>query len=176
MPFGLFDAIVPTTIQIAESVRALLDKAEAFCAEGTLTEAELVQARLIDDMFPFAFQIGSVALHSLGAIEAARTGAFVLHVDTPLPATLAEMKTLMDRTLDGLKAVTRDEMEAMIGRDLAYSIPAFNVARAYAAEDFLLSYSQPNFYFHATTAYDILRSRGVSVGKRDFMGAVRCKA
>lgn len=176
MPISLYDAVLPTAMQMVASVRGLLDKAEAFCAERGLPEAELVEARLVDDMFPLAFQIAACAVHSRGAVEGALQGAFALPVGAPLPASFAAMKALMDDALSGLRAVSREALDARTGCDLAYSIPAFGVEKRAATEDFLLSYAQPNFYFHATTAYDILRSRGVSIGKRDFLGTVRFKA
>ena len=68
-----------------------------------------------------------------------------------------------------------EEMEGFIGRDMAFSMPSYNIHVPYAAENFLLSFSQPNFYFHAAATYNIMRHKGVAVGKRDFLGATRIK-
>jgi hypothetical protein len=70
-------------------------------------------------------------------------------------------------------AVTADELEAFIGKDMLFEMPGLKLP--FTAEGFLLSFSQPNFYFHAATAYDILRAKGVGLGKRDFLGALRLK-
>ena len=67
-------------------------------------------------------------------------------------------------------------MEGLIGRDMIFSVPAANLRMDFTAENFLLSFSLPNFYFHATTAYDILRHKGVRIGKLDFLGRPRIKA
>ncbi|MGE4411002.1 MAG: DUF1993 domain-containing protein [Sphingomonadales bacterium] len=175
MPISLYDAVIPTMIQITQALRNVLDKVEAFAAEKGLTEAELLGARLIDDMFPLNKQIACTVLNSSYAIESTRKGEFLLDPTAPPPADMTEMKAALDDVVAALKAVTPEEMEAMIGRNLHYSIPAFGLEMDYAAEDFLLSYVQPNFFFHITTAYDILRGLGVSIGKRDFLGQLRIK-
>jgi hypothetical protein len=88
-----------------------------------------------------------------------------------MPGDFAGMKALLARAADGLAAVTPDEMEGFIGKDMLFEMPGLKLP--VTAEGFLLSFSQPNFYFHAATAYDILRAKGVALGKRDFLGALR---
>jgi len=77
-------------------------------------------------------------------------------------------------TRAALEKVTPAEVNALEGADVVFQIRDFKVP--YVAENFLMSFSLPNFYFHATTAYDILRQKGVPLGKRDFMGQMRTKA
>jgi hypothetical protein len=172
MPISLYDAFVPSTRQVLKSVDALVDKAAAWCAESGESEASVVDGRLHETMLPFSFQIKSVAQHSLGAIEGVRAGIFDA-VAGEMPTSFAGMKALLARSDAGLAAVTVDEMEALIGRDMVFDLRGMKIP--FTAENFLLSFSQPNFYFHATTAYDILRARGVSLGKRDFLGHMRMK-
>lgn len=174
MPITLYDAFVPSCLQIIGSVRALVDKAEAWCAENGCGPAEIAEARLCEDMLPFSYQVASVAAHSFGAIEGVRKGAFSPDM-TPPPATFAAMRDVLDRAVGGLKAVTPEEMEGFIGGDARFSIPSHNLELPFTAENFLLSFSQPNFYFHATTAYAIMRNKGIEIGKRDYMGALRLK-
>jgi hypothetical protein len=76
--------------------------------------------------------------------------------------------------VEGLKRLTAEEVNALEGRDMAFQFRDRNIP--FTAETFVLSFSLPNFYFHATTAYDILRNKGVPLGKRDFMGRLRIKA
>jgi len=76
MPISLYDAVIPTQLQILESMRRLIAKAEAFCAERGLSPDEIITARFAPDMEPFAYQIKSLAVHSLGAIEGVRRGSF----------------------------------------------------------------------------------------------------
>ncbi|MGN6451795.1 MAG: DUF1993 family protein, partial [Steroidobacteraceae bacterium] len=75
---------------------------------------------------------------------------------------------------DALQEVTPAEVNALEGRDVVFQLRDFKMP--FTAKGFLLSFSLPNFYFHASTAYDILRWRGVRIGKRDFMGRLRLKA
>jgi len=174
MPITLYDAFVPSCLQIIGAVRALVDTAEAWCGEKGHGAGEIADARLCEDMLPFAYQVKSVAVHSFGAIEGVRKGVFSPDM-TPPPATFAEMRDVLDTAVAGLKAVTPEEMEGFIGGDAIFSMPSYNVEMPFTAENFLLSFSQPNFYFHATTAYAIMRNKGIEIGKRDFLGAMRLK-
>jgi hypothetical protein len=172
MAFSLYAATVPSYRQILEAVAGLLGKAEAFCTEKGMAPQDIIQARLADDMLPFAYQVKSTAVHSLGAIEGVRRGVFSPDT-TPPPETFAALKARITETLAALEAVEPAEVDSFVGRDMRFSFGERHVN--FTAENFLLSFSQPNFYFHATTAYDILRWKGVSIGKRDFTGKTRKK-
>jgi hypothetical protein len=172
MAFSLYEATIPSYKQILGAIGGLLGKAESHCAQQKLAAEEIIQARLAPDMLPFAYQVKSTAVHSLGAIEGLRKGVFSPDM-TPPPQTFSALKTTIADTLAALEAIDAAEMEGFLGRDMrfAFGERQFN----YTAENFLLSFSQPNFYFHATTAYDILRCKGLPLGKRDFVGRVRIK-
>ena len=115
----------------------------------------------------------SVAVHSAGVVEGVRAGVFAPDLDPP-PADFAGLTERVAKARETLTGVTEAEMEGFIGQPMRFEFRDYRMD--FTAEDFLLSFSQPNFYFHAATAYDILRMKGVPVGKRDFMGAVRLKA
>ena len=172
MAFSLYEATIPSYRQILGAVGGLVGKAESYCAEQKLAAEEIIQARLAPDMLPFAYQVKSAVVHSLGAIEGLRKGVFSPDM-TPPPQTFAALKTTISETLAALEAIDAAEIDAFLGRDMrfAFGERQFN----YTAENFLLSFSQPNFYFHASTAYDILRWKGLPLGKRDFVGRVRIK-
>jgi hypothetical protein len=172
MAFSLYAATVLTYRQILPSVAGLLDKAESFCAEKGIAPEDIIQARLAPDMLPFAYQVKSAVVHSLGAIEGVRKGVFSPDTTQP-PETFAALKARIAETLAALEATTAGEVDGFVGRDMRFAFGDRHMD--FTAEDFLLSFSQPNFYFHATTAYDILRSKGVPLGKRDFMGRPRMK-
>jgi hypothetical protein len=172
MAFTLYSATVPTFQQILGSVAGLLDKAEAHCREKGIADDEIIQARLAPDMFPFAYQVKSSVSHSVGAIEGAKAGVYSPSMDPP-PATFAALKETVHGALATLGTITPAEIDALIGRDARFEFRDNKLP--FVAEDFLLSFSLPNFYFHATTAYDILRWKGVAIGKRDFVGRVRLK-
>jgi hypothetical protein len=171
--FSLYAATIPTYRQILGSVSGLLAKAESFCAEKGLAHEEIIHARLAGDMLPFAYQVKSTAVHSLGAIEGVRKGVFSPDV-TPPPQTFHDLKANITHALTALEAVDPKEVDAFVGRDMRFAFGERQLN--FTAEDFLLSFSQPNFYFHATTAYDILRWKGLPIGKRDFAGRLRLKA
>src|SRR6185312_8338379 len=172
MNFSLYAATVPSYKQIVGCVSVLLARAEEFCKEKGIAAEEMIQARLAQDMLPFAYQVKSVAVHSLGAIEGIRRGVFSPDT-TPPPDTFGALNERIARTLAGLEAIDAAEVDAFIGRDMRFAFGDRHID--FTAEEFLLSFSQPNFYFHATTTYDILRWKGVPLGKRDFMGRLRKK-
>jgi hypothetical protein len=167
MPISLHAATVPSFLQILGAGRGWLDKA----AVSGLDEDEVVSAKLAEDMLPFAYQVRSMADHSRGAIEGLREGVFRPKFGEPLPASIDEMRAKLDGAIDVLEGVSEDELEDMVGKPMRFEIGEKRLD--FTAEEFLLSFSQPNFYFHATTAYGILRHKGVSVGKLDYLGALR---
>jgi len=173
MAFSLYEATIPSYRQILGAVGRLIDKAEAYCEEQKLAADEIIQARLAVDMLPFAYQVKSTAVHSLGAIEGVRKGVFAPDM-TPPPQTFAALKTRIADTLAALEAIDAAEIDAFVGRDMRFAFGERQMN--FTAENFLLSFSQPNFYFHATTAYDILRWKGLPLSKRDFTGRVRITA
>ncbi|MGK2910028.1 MAG: DUF1993 domain-containing protein [Sphingobium sp.] len=172
MALSLYQATVPSYIQILGSVLRLMGKAEAFCAEKALPADDILNARLADDMLPFAYQVKSTTVHSIGAINGVKKGKFGPDM-TPPPSSFAELKEQLEATLAALNAIVPEDMESLIGGDMVFELGERRLE--FAAENFLLSFSLPNFYFHATTAYDILRSKGLAIGKRDFIGVPRIK-
>lgn len=172
MPLSLYSITVPSFQQILTALRAVLDKGETFGNEAGLAHDGLIEARLIEDMLPFSYQIKSTAVHSLGALEGVRRGTFVPDRTTP-PDSFAALRHRIDETLAGLAAIDPAELDGFTGRPMRFEMGDYKVD--YTAEDFLLSFSIPNFYFHASTAYDILRSKGVVLGKADFLGRTRGK-
>jgi uncharacterized protein len=172
MSFSLYAATIPGYRQILGSVAGLLSIAETFCTEKGLPHEAIIQARLAEDMHPFAYQVKSTAVHSLGAIEGVRRGSFSPDNTTP-PATFAALQQRIADTLAALAVIEPAEIDGFVGRDMRFSAGERQIE--FSAENFLLSFSQPNFYFHAATVYDILRVKGARIGKRDFMGKLRTR-
>ena len=169
---NLYQAIVPNYLQIIGAVAGLLDKAEAHCTASGLTPETLIQARLAPDMLPFAYQITSVAKHSMGAIDGVIAGVYSPDTSTP-PGDFASLRDRLAAARDSLGALSEADVNGLAGRAMRFEYGDFRMD--FVAEAFLLSFSQPNFYFHATTAYDILRAQGVALGKSDFMGQLRTR-
>ncbi|WP_336987102.1 DUF1993 domain-containing protein [Altererythrobacter aquiaggeris] len=174
MALTLHQAVIPSWLQIIDSVDRLIDQASAFAGDNGLDESEMVQARLIGNMLPFAYQVKSVWGHSGFAIEAVRAGEYRPEMEPP-PGTFAELKALLDKARGVLGSTSVDELEDIAGNDMVFAF-GDTFRQEYTVQDFLLSFSNPNFFFHAATAYDILRMRGVTLGKRDFLGATRVKS
>jgi uncharacterized protein len=172
MEFSLYTATIPSYCQILAAVVGMIDKAEAFCSENSLTPQDIIQARLAADMHPFAYQVKSTVVHSLGAIEGVRRGDFSPDTTTP-PQDFAALKARVVEAIAALEAIEASEVDSFVGRDIRFAFGDRHVD--FTAENFLLSFSQPNFYFHAATTYDILRWKGLPIGKRDFTGRTRIK-
>jgi len=173
MAFSLYDALIPSYRQTLGAVEGLLLAAETLCAERQLPPEEIIEARLAPDMLPLAYQVKSTAVHSLGSIEGVRRGVFTPDM-TPPPQTFAALRERIAGTLRALAAIEPAEIDGFIGRDMCFEFRERRLE--FTAENFLLSFSLPNFYFHAATTYDILRWKGARIGKRDFMGRLRLKA
>jgi len=172
MPLSLHAAFVPSALQMLGTTHHLLDKAEAWCTEQGCDHDEIIRARIHEDMLPFAYQVKSVAVHTAGAIEAVGAGLFSPHVQEP-PYDFPALRTRLDDAIATLEGVSEADLETRLGAPMRFQMRNFTMD--FAVEDFLLSFSQPNFYFHAATAYDIVRMKGVDVGKRDFMGSMRLR-
>lgn len=172
MPISLYVAVVPSNLQILGAVDKLLDKAEAFCAEQGRAESDLIDARLAPDMLPFGYQVKSCAAHSAGAVSAVRAGLFEPDLK-PWPTDFAGLHAAIQGAIAELSALDAAEFEALGENDTLFAFGEMKLP--FTGANFLLSFAQPNFYFHATTAYAILRAQGVKVGKSDFMGMPRIK-
>lgn len=150
----------------------MLDKAKSFCTEQDRAETDLIDAHLAPDMLPFGYQVKSCAAHSRGAIEGVQAGAFLPDM-SPWPTDFPELHGVLRAAIGSLKEIDRNTFEALANKDTEF---AFGENRLpFTGANFLLSFSQPNFYFHATTAYAILRAQGLKLGKRDFIGMPRVK-
>jgi hypothetical protein len=172
MAFGLYAAIVPSYLQVLGAVDGLLIKAQTWCVERKLPPEDLIQAHLAPDMLPFAYQVKSACVHSLGSVAALTSGVFSPDL-VPPPGDFAGLRARVAQALAGLQALKPADIDGCLGKDVQF---VFGERRMpFVAEDFLLSFSQPNFYFHATTAYDILRWKGLPLGKKDYIGRLRLK-
>jgi len=172
MGFSLYDATIPNFRQTLGAVAGLLTKAEAFAQDKGVAAEEIIQARLAADMLPFTYQVKSAVVHSIGAIEGLRKGVFSPDM-TPPPGDFATLKSLITKTTASIDAVEAAEINGFVGKDMRFAMGDFKID--FTAENFLMSFSLPNFYFHATTAYAILRWKGVHIGKLDFLGSLRKK-
>jgi len=173
MAFSLYDATVANYLQILGAVGGFMEKSLSHFREKGIDPAGIVESRLASDMLPLRFQIVSVAHHSRGAIEAAKSGVFAPSAGKP-DLDYAALQALVTGARDELAALKPEAVNALVGRDVVFKLG--ERALPFTAEGFLMSFSLPNFFFHAATAYDILRHNGAPLGKRDFMGRLNMKA
>ena len=169
MAITLYDLSVGCFLQTLGGVEGFLAKSLAHCQEKGIDLNEIVETRLFPDMAPFRFQIVAVAHHSAGALQGATAGAF-----GPPAASTADYAGLQKLVTDArtsLEALKPEEVNALEGKDVIFSVR--DMKMPFKAEGFLQSFSLPNFHFHATTAYDILRQKGVPIGKRDYLGRLK---
>src|SRR5690606_1101823 len=170
MTVSLYDLSVPTFLQTVRAIGGFLGMAAEYCAETGCNPDDFVTERLYPDMAPFHFQIEAAWHHSAWGVEALLTGAFTppeLEWEVPF----ARLQAMIVEGERQLMTFTREEIDACAGKTLDMQIGPRRLA--FAADDFILLFSLSNFHFHAVTAYDILRSRGVPIGKRDYEGRLR---
>ena len=172
MAISLYDVSVTTFQQVLGSVAGFLEKGLAHCKAKNIDLKELVEFRLAPDMLPFRFQIVAVAHHSVGAMRGVPAGVFKPPAG-PMDQDYAGLQKLITDARAELSALTRPAVEVLEGKEVVFQLG--DLKMPFTAEGFLMSFSLPNLFFHATTAYDILRLKGVPLGKRDFMGQMRLK-
>lgn len=170
MAFSLYDATVPQHLQMLGALDVMLEKATHWCAEEGIRQDALLQSRLASDMLPFAYQVKVSAHHSAGALHGVRKGSFSPQ-RIATSDTLDELRARIQWAFDECSAITRKEVNSWVGRPMRFVVRGH--AKHYVAERFLMSFSQPNFYFHVTTAYALMRVAGMDIGKSDYQGVLQ---
>ena len=174
MALSLHSALIPSMLQVIGSVHKMVDKAEAFCDANRIAHIDFIGARLAEDMLPFAYQVKSCWAHSASAIAGVREGVFSPDM-SPSPDSFDGLRAVLKKTVTELEAVSEAELEELATKDMRFEIPG-KFRLDFTGQNFLLSFSQPNFYFHSATAYNILRMKGLPLGKAEYLGAMRIKA
>lgn len=167
MTIDAYQASVPAFVQILTSLSAILKKAEAHAEAKKIDPVVLVNARIAPDMLPFARQIQIATDHAKGA--AARLAGVDVPSFADSETTFAELQQRVAKTIDFVKGLKPAQFEGGENRDVSLTIGGQKFS--WKGSVYLLHFAFPNFYFHATTAYDILRHNGVEIGKRDFLGS-----
>jgi hypothetical protein len=168
MTISMYSASIPVFKQMLSALNDVLAKAEAHATEKKIDPNAFLQARLFPDMFPLLRQV-QIAADFAKSVPARLAGAEVpSYEDSEL--TFADLHARIQKTLafiDGLTAAQIDGSETL---EIVLR-PGTPKEKKLTGQTYLLGYGLPQFFFHVTTAYDILRHNGVEVGKRDFMGA-----
>ena len=166
MAITMHRASVPMFKQTLASLSSVLEKAEAFCGDGGLDKGEFLQRRLAPDMFTLAEQIQRATFHSAQAV-AKLTGTDIPEYDDQ-EKTFDDLQARIKTTVKFLNSFTPEQFEGSETREM--KIQTRMALLPFIGEDFLFHFGIPQFLFHCTTAYDIIRNAGVEVGKRDFIG------
>jgi hypothetical protein len=166
MSFSLSQACVPVITQMLTSLRHVVDSASTHCSEHKIDPAALLSARLFPNMWTFTKQVQAAS--TWGCNMAGR----LANVDVPHFAddekSFDDLKARLDRALAFIQSVDSAAIDASVERVITFT--AGPNTRKLKGKDYLLHQSYPHFFFHCTTAYDILRTNGVQLAKRDFMG------
>ena len=161
MSFGMWEASVPVFVNSLTNMRDWLEK-----AAQEKSEAELLDARLAPDMRPLPAQ------YQMASDSAKNALARLTGTDAPsMPDTekdFADLRDRCDRTIDYLKSIGRESLSESEDREVVIKFPNGTGYR-FAGGEYLAGFALPNFFFHVTTAYAILRNAGVSLGKPDFL-------
>lgn len=168
MTFDLYAAFVPTTRQLLAALPGAINKAEQYVADGECTDGDLLGARLSEDMWALPLHISACVMHSAYTLDQLKGGAFKPDLAI-IPEDWATMRTIIAQAEDRLAAATPEEVADIATREIAFVVEE-QTHFTLPGERFLLGFSQPNFHFHATTFYDLLRMKGVPLSKYDFLG------
>ena len=166
MTISMYQASVPIFIKMLTNLKSILDKAAANAQRRKIQEGVLLEARLYPDMFPLKRQVQLACDHGRG------TGARLAGKEPPAleenEQTFADLVARVERSVDFLRTLKPAEIDG--GEDREIVRPVRGQPKKFTGTGYLLQYGLPNFFFHVTTAYAILRHNGIELGKADFIG------
>ncbi len=166
MSLSMYQASVPVFLQFLNGMSGVLAKAAEFATAKKIDPAVLLGSRIYPDMFPLARQVREATNHSANAC--ARLAGVELPKLPDGDATFDDLQARIAAAIQFLKGLTPAQIDGT--EDKIVTMQFGPNSRDFKGQAFLLTFSMPNFFFHATTAYAILRQYGFEVGKRDFMG------
>jgi uncharacterized protein len=169
MSISLYDISIPGLSRGLSNLSAILDKAAAHAAAKKYDSAVLTQLRLFPDMHPLVRQVQIACDTAKGAAGRLAGVDIPKHEDTE--STLDELKQRIAKTLDFLKTVSTDQVNSAESRAIEIKFP--NGAWKFTALSYITDFALPNFYFHESMVYALLRKSGVEIGKSDFLGAIQ---
>ncbi|KAB2313659.1 DUF1993 domain-containing protein [Betaproteobacteria bacterium SCN2] len=166
MAVSMYQVSVPVFTRMLSNLIAILEKAESHCAQRKIDPAALIGFRFYPDMYPFSKQIQI-------ATDAAKNGsAYLAGAEPPrsesVEQTFAELIERVKKTIDYVNGFSPEQIDGSEEREI--SIRRGETTLTYKGQEYLLNRVLPNFFFHITTAYDMLRHNGVELGKKDYLG------
>ena len=166
MPISMHQASAPRFAHTLKSLSAILSKAQAHCEAKKIDPLVMTASRLYPDMFPLTRQVQVACDAAKGAVARLAGVEIPKHEDTE--KTFDELKARIQKTLDFIASVKPAQVDGTEEKEIVLKLRGNDVP--FKGAQYLLAYAWPNFYFHAATAYNILRHNGVEIGKADFLG------
>lgn len=166
MTISMFKASAPIFVQFLTSLSAVLDKAAAHAEAKKIEQSVLLNMRLYPDMHQLVRQVRAATDHAMSACG--RVAGVELPAFANKEESIPELKERITKAIEFIKSIKPAQIDGSEEKEI--TIKFSSGERKFIGQSFLLNFCLPNFYFHTTTAYDILRHCGVEVGKRDFMG------
>ncbi|MBL4799618.1 MAG: DUF1993 domain-containing protein [Oleispira sp.] len=167
---NLYDLSIGTYKRVLESTINVMEKGLVYFDEQGIDLTDVVDMRLAPDMAAFSSQINFIRHHSLGAVKGILDGSFSTPSDMPELDFKGLINVLSD-TLDELNLIDASAIAATKGKAMYFKVGDFEIP--FTSENFVLTFSMPNLYFHATTVYDMLRIKGAPLRKMDFLGIMK---
>ena len=169
MSVSLYDLSIPVFTLSLSNLAAILDKAASHAADKKIDPRVLAGARLIIDMLPLSSQVQIACDTAKGA--AARLAGIEIPKHEDTEATLAELQARVAKTLEFIKTIKPEQLQGAETREIVMKLPQTTLK--FTGINYLTNFALPNFFFHVTTAYAVLRKNGVDLGKRDFLGPIQ---
>ena len=167
MTVSMYKISVPIFVQFLTALGVVLDKAAAHCESKKIDPSALLNARLFPDMFPLVRQVRAATDHAVNATARLAGAEPLAFANTETSFT--ELGARLTKAIDFVKGFKASQIDGSEDKAIKITFPS-GATREFTGQSLLLTNALPNFYFHCTTAYDILRQCGIELGKRDFMG------
>jgi len=165
MAITMYSGFVPVCLQLLGGLKSVLQKAEEHATAQKWDTAVVLNLRFFPDMFPLERQVRQVCTHSLGA---GRVAGVTLPTLPDQDNSFAEMYARIDKVVDFLKGLSPSQFDGK--DDTTVTAPVGGNPREFKCGNYLYHFAMLQVQFHATTAYDLIRSTGVAIGKRDYLG------
>lgn len=166
MSLSMYQASIPVFLHMLDNLAAILDKAQQHAHDHKIDPQVLLNARLAPDMYPLLRQVQIVSDGVKGC--AARLAGIAVPSFADTETSFAELQARIGKTAEFLRSVAPEQFDGSEERAISLSFPGLELK--FSGQDYLLNFVVPNFYFHLSMAYAILRHNGVPLGKMDFLG------
>jgi hypothetical protein len=166
MSLSIYQASVPVFVRMLDNLSKILDLAVQYAEEKNIDPSVLINARLAPDMYPLSRQVQIATDMAKGC--AARLAGMEVPVYEDNETTFPELQKRIAKTLAFIQSVSADQIDDSEERHITLKLRSREVS--FTGQPYLLHFVLPNFYFHVTTAYAILRHNGLAIGKMDFIG------